>query len=119
MFFQQSLKPRELSKVITNVEECFFVISAKLETRDYHVAVYRYNGEYFVLNDSRIFEQVEGLCQERHGDEEELLPYIEEAMEDNLYAIVHENYVRLDLDILTHVHQPSKINAHYYEFIDV
>ena len=40
-------------------------------------------------------------------------------MEDNLYAIVHENYVRLDLDILTHVHQPSKINAHYYEFIDV
>ncbi|WP_207940611.1 hypothetical protein DOK78_001874 [Enterococcus sp. DIV2402] len=119
MFFQHSLKPKELSKVITNVKECFFVISAKLETRNYHVAVYKYNGEYFVLSDARIFEQVEGLCEERQGDEEELLPYIEEAMEDNLYSIVHENYVRLDLDILAHVDQPSKINAHYYEFIDV
>ncbi|HPJ00106.1 MAG TPA: hypothetical protein PLN65_04575 [Enterococcus sp.] len=111
MFFQHSLKPKELSKVITNVKECFFVISAKLETRNYHVAVYKYNGEYFILRDARIFEQVEGLCEERQGNEE--------AMEDNLYSIVHENYVRLDLDILAHVDQPSKINAHYYEFIDV
>lgn len=119
MFFQHKLKPKELSKVISNVEECFFTISAKSLTRSYQVAVYKYQEKYFVLKDPRVFEQIEEICSELHGDEEEVLSYIEQAMEDNLYFVVKEGYVRLDLDILSHGKPVRPIEVKYYEFFDI
>lgn len=119
MFFQHALKPKELLKVITSVRECFFTVSAKLVNRDYYVAVYKYNEEYFVLKDSRLFEQVEGISRFVQGDEEQLLPYIENSLEDNLYFLVEENYVSLDLNTLTQAEYAKDVCIRYYEFIDI
>jgi len=119
MFFQHTLKSKELRNVITNVQECFFTASAKLVDRDYKVAVYKYNDEYFVLKDSRIFEQLEELSHQIQGDENQLLPYIEGALEENLYYLVQENYICLDLNILAHIEEVRNVDIHYYEFVDI
>ncbi len=118
MFFQHILKPKELSEVITNVAECLFVISAELPERSYDVAVYKYNKEYFVLNDPRIFELIETIG-EIQGDKEELLPQIEMALEDNLYFLVQESYIQLDLRILAKMQGVEPIDVQYYEFIEL
>lgn len=119
MFFQHTLKSKELRKVIANVRECLFTASAKLADRDYKVAVYKYNDEYFILNDSRIFEKLEGLSEYIQGDESQLLSYIEGALEENLYHLVKENYICLDLSILAHMEEANNVKIRYYEFIDI
>lgn len=119
MFFQHILKPQQLTEVIKNVEECLFVISAQLSNRSYDVAVYKYNEEYFVLDDSRIFDQIRGIGDEAQGDEEQVLPYIETALEENLYFMVKEDYVCLDLMILSKMKHVGLVDVKYYEFIDM
>ncbi|WP_338476311.1 hypothetical protein [Tetragenococcus halophilus] len=118
MFFQHMLKPKELAFVVPNVNECLFAIHTKLTTRDYNVAVYKYGQEYFVLDDSCIFQQIQGIDQESQGDEEELLPYVEEAFEKNCYTIVEEKFIQLELGILSTMSIDSPVQVKYYEFVD-
>ncbi|MCF1616168.1 hypothetical protein LQF63_00600 [Tetragenococcus koreensis] len=118
LFYQHMLKPHELALVIPNANECLFAIHTKLTERDYNVAVYKYGKEYFVLNDVRIFKQIQGIDQESQGDEEELLPYVEEAFEDNCYNLVEEKLVQLDLNILSTISANSPVQVRYYEFVD-
>ncbi len=112
------LKPDQLAFVVTNVNECLFAIHTKLPTRDYNVAVYKYGKEYFVLNDGRIFKQLQGIEQECQGDEKELLAFIEEAFEDNCYTLVEEKLVKLELNILSILSINTPVRARYYEIID-
>ncbi len=112
------LKPKELAFVVPNVNECLFAIHTKLATRDYNVAVYKYGQEYFVLNDGCIFQQIQGIDQESQGDEEELLPYVEEAFEKNCYTIVEEKFIQLELGILSTMSIDSPVQVKYYEFVD-
>ncbi|AYW50403.1 hypothetical protein C7H83_08000 [Tetragenococcus halophilus] len=118
MFFQHTLNPRELAFVIPHVNECLFAIHTKLTTRDYNIAVYKYGQEYFVLNDGRVFRQIQGTNQESQGDEEELLPYVEEAFEQNCYTIVEEKFIQLELGILSTMSSDSPVEVKYYEFVD-
>jgi len=112
------LKPNELFHIIDYAQECFFVIKTKLPDRNYNVAVYKYKNEYFVLNDSAVFRQVQGLNQEAQGDEDELLPYVEEAFDANHYCLVEEKYIKLELNILAIISKSTPVKINYYEFID-
>lgn len=107
-----------MALVIPNTNECLFAIHTKLTARNYDVAVYKYGQEYFVLDDARIFKQIQGIDQESQGDEEELLPYVEEAFEDNCYTLVEEKLVELELNILATMSISSPVQVKYYEFID-
>ena len=118
MFFQHTLKPTELLKVIHHVEECFFTISANLTNRFYQVAVYKYNNDYFLLRDERLFEQVK-LLDDIQGDENQLLPFIEATMEDNLYLKTEEAYICLDLNVLAKMAKKCSTEICYYEFIEL
>lgn len=118
LFYQYALKPHQLALVVPNAGECLFAVHTKLATRDYDVAVYKYGKEYFVLNDMRIFKQLQGIEQERQGDEEELLPFVEEAFEDNCYTLVEENFIKLELNILSTIASDTPVRVKYYEIIN-
>ncbi|BCA85768.1 hypothetical protein EsVE80_12910 [Enterococcus saigonensis] len=116
MFYQQAMEPAELLNTLAVNSECFFVIKAQLPNKAYHVAVYKYDKEYFLLLDPRLFQQIIKTKAEVHGDEDEVLPYIEEALEDNLYQLVAEDYVKLDLHTLTHLAKKNTVSIRFYEF---
>lgn len=118
MFYQQAMKPKELLRVIPHVDECFFVIEGHLPNKDYRVAIYKYDDEYFLLRDPRILKQLKKMGDSIHGDEEQILPYIEEALESNLYYLVDAGYVKLDLATLAKMSKHYPIDVRYYEFID-
>lgn len=118
MYYQQALKPHELLRVLSNVGECFFVIEAVLPDRNYHVAIYRYDNQYFVLKDLHLFEQIQMLKGEMQGDEEDILPFIETALEENHYVLVDEGLVRLDLKTLSQLKTRKEISILFYEFLD-
>ena len=105
--------------VIPNVFECLFVIQTKLPNRAYEVVVYKYDKCYFILRDPKILQQVKSIDQEVKGDEEELLTYIESALEDNLYLRVKEGFVLLDLNTLATLAANDDMRIRYYEFIDL
>ena len=119
MFYKYKLKATELATVIPNVFECLFVIHTKLPERNYEAVVYKYDDCYFVLRDARILQQVKNIDHEVKGDEEELLSYIESALEDNLYLKVEKEFVFLDLNILEKAPSDSGMSIRYYEFIDL
>ncbi len=118
LFYRHALKPKELALVIPNVNECLFALHTKLTARDYEVIVYKYGEEYFVLDDVRIFKQIHGMEQESQGDEEEILPYVEEAFEDNCYTVVEEELVKLELNTLSIISNNCSVQVRYYEFTD-
>lgn len=118
MFYQYMLKPEELNHVIDYAQECLFIIKAKLPKRNYQVAVYKYDEEYFVLNDPCIFRQLQDLNEMIQGDEEKILPYVEESFNENLYCRVEEKYVKLDLYTLATLAKTTTVQIKYYEFID-
>lgn len=47
MYYQQALQPNELLPAISNSGECFFVIRAELPIRQYQIAVYLYDDQFF------------------------------------------------------------------------
>lgn len=118
MFYQQAMKPQELLDVLHNTSECFFVVEGHLPERLYQVAIYKYDREYFLLQDPRIFQQTLATDDEEEGDDNEVLPYIEEALESNLFQLVDEGYVRLDLLTLAKMKHAQTV-IHYFEFIDL
>lgn len=117
MYYQQALKPRELLYALSSVGECFFLVHAQLPERQYQIAIYRYDHQYFILNDPRLFEQIRTIVGEIRGDEEEILPYIEEALEENYYYLVEEDFVKLDLQTLQKM-KPQEFKILFYEFFD-
>ncbi|MGX7131887.1 hypothetical protein [Enterococcus songbeiensis] len=119
MFYQQALKPKELLSVLPHVGECFFVIEGQLSDRFYKAAVYKYEKEFFLLTDDRLYSRAAVMKSAHQGDENQILPYIEEAMEDNFYFVVDEGFVLLDLATLSKLAETSAtLEIQYYEFVD-
>lgn len=118
MFYQQEMRPTELRDVLDSANECFFLIEGHLPTREYQIAIYKYDQEYFLLQDKRLFERLELTDDEMEGDDNEVLPYIEEALEKNFFQLVDEAYIRLDLAVLAKMRQ-AQVKVRYFEFIDI
>lgn len=118
MYYKQALKPNELLPALSDSRECFFVIRAALPIRNYQVAIYRYDDEYFLLQDERLFNQIYSISRERQGDEEQILPFIEEALEDNHYFLVDKEFIRLDLLTLQKMKTVQSFEIMFYEFFD-
>ena len=67
MYYKQALKPNELLPALSDSGECFLIIRAALPIRNYQVAIYRYDDEYFLLQDERLFNQISSIS--RNGKE--------------------------------------------------
>lgn len=117
MFYQQAMNPQELLDVLHNTTECFFLMEGHLPEKLYQVAIYKYDREYFLLQDPRIFQQML-TADDEEKDDNEVLPYIEEALENNLFQLVDEAYICLDLSTLAKMTQVYTV-IHYFEFIDL
>jgi len=118
MYYQQALQPNELLPTLSETGECLFVIRATLPLRTYEVAVYRYDNQYFLLQDEAFFSQIDQIATIKLGDEEEILPFIEEALEENHYILVEKAFIRLDLSTLQKMDDLENIDILFYEFID-
>lgn len=118
MYYQQALQPNELLPALSDSGECLFVIRAELPLRPYEVAVYRYDNQYFLLQDEALFAQIDQIATEQLGDEEDILPFIEEALEDNHYILVEKAFIRLDLSTLQKMKDLEYVDILFYEFID-
>lgn len=118
MYYQQVLQPNELLPTLSETGECLFVIRATLPLRTYEVAVYRYDNQYFLLQDEAFFSQIDQIANIKLGDEEEILPFIEEALEENHYILVEKAFIRLDLSTLQKMDDLENIDILFYEFID-
>lgn len=118
MYYKQALKPNELLPALSDSGECFFIIRAALPIRNYQVAIYRYDDEYFLLQDERLFNQISSISRKRQGDEEQILPFIEEALEDNHYFLVEKEFIRLDLLTLQKMTTIQSFEILFYEFFD-
>ena len=118
MFYQQALKPDQLASVLPHVGECFFTIEGHFPKKEYRVAVYKYDHEYFLLKDHRVFREIFGTRGNQEGDENLILPYIEEALEENKYLLVDRGYLFLELATLDKLTAKNGIDIYYYEFLD-
>ena len=114
MYYQQALQPNELLPAISNSGECFFVIRAELPIRQYQIAVYLYDDQFFLLQDDRLFDQIEQISSETL----EILPFIEEALEENHYLLVEKAFIRLDLSTLQKMTDLTSFDILFYEFFD-
>ena len=94
MYYKQALKPNELLPALSDSGECFFIIRAAL------------------------FNQISSISRERQGDEEQILPFIEEALEDNHYFLVEKEFIRLDLLTLQKMTTIQSFEILFYEFFD-
>lgn len=118
MFFQQAMKPVQLLKVLPHVAECFFIVEVELEKQLFQLAVYKYEEAYFQLKDTRVFQQIHCILEEKQGDEAELLPFIEQALEENMYSVLAEGFIQFDLSVLSLMSSKEPFSLYYYEFID-
>lgn len=116
MYFQEIVRPTKLLQTLPTISECFFLIEAQLPKKTYRVAIYKYDFEYFALTDCQIFRRIAEFLDTDTGDEYQLFPIIEEALEENLYYKVPTEYVRLELATLACLENETKINAHFYVF---
>ena len=105
MYYKQALKPNELLPALSDSGECFFIIRAALPIRNYQVAIYRYDDEYFLLQDERLFNQISSISRERQG-------------EDNHYFLVEKEFIRLDLLTLQKMTTIQSFEILFYEFFD-
>lgn len=116
MYFQQVLKLKELVRLLTHVSECCFLIDSDLPEKNYHVAVYKYMDEYYLLQDDAV---ITAICKidDKVGSEEDVLSLIEEALNANNYIIVTESLVFLDLKTLSKLDQKKhRIKSRIFEF---
>lgn len=112
------LKPNELSQKLTNVAECFCFIRATLPKRSYHVAIYKYQKDYFVINDTQLFYQLKNSKRISWGSATHLLNLIEDALEENHYQVIGEKYIQLELSVLDKMALSKNPQIDFYEFYD-
>ncbi|MHC5247877.1 hypothetical protein [Enterococcus sp. LJL120] len=116
MYFQQVVKLKELIRQLTYVAECCFLVDSDLQEKKYHVAVYKYLSEYYLLQDDQVIEAISNIV-DKTGSEEDVLSLIEEALNRNHYIIVDENLVFLDLKTLSQVDKEKhQIKSRIFEF---
>ena len=82
------------------------------------MAVYKYDHEYFLLREQRMFVNTAKTKGQIAGDENLVLPYIEEALEENKYLLIDKAYLRLELAILDKMSKHNGIDIQYFEFVD-
>lgn len=117
MFFQKALKTNELVRRLQNVSECFFLIESNLPERDYRVALYKYQEDYYLLTDPLVFDHTAAVEAET-DDEEALLGVIEACLDSNQYKNVQEELILLDLKLLKNIGDDSLTVIHYFEFAE-
>ncbi|MDT2757825.1 hypothetical protein P7G51_10585 [Enterococcus asini] len=118
MYYQKTFKAEQMAAVLANVSECFFIIQGHFVNKEYRVAVYKYDHEYFLLRDHRIFLKTAKTKGCAAGDEDAVLACIEEALEENKYLLIDKSYLRLELDILSKMSKHNGIDIQYFEFFD-
>ncbi|MGM0124228.1 hypothetical protein IGI37_001602 [Enterococcus sp. AZ194] len=119
MFFQQALTPKALLRTLPHISECFLLIQSHFQEKNYQVAVYKYENEYFILRDELLLETINRLSFRPRGDEAEILAAIEEALDANHYLMTEEKCLLLDLRTIDKMGEQAQTKINYFEFVDL
>ncbi|KAF1296100.1 hypothetical protein BAU15_12220 [Enterococcus sp. JM4C] len=101
------------------MSECFLLIQSHFKEKNYQVAVYKYEQEYFLLRDDGLLKTINRLSLSPRGDEEEILSAIEDALDANNYLITEEKCLLLDLRTIEKMGEEAQTKINYFEFVDL
>lgn len=113
MFYQQALGLRELFQILPRVSECCFAIDSSSPKKEYHVTVYKYHDDFYVLNDDSI-RQLLGSINTQTGNEDLLLATIEDCLETNNFVVAGSDMVLLDIRVLMKLNAVEDTNILFF-----
>ncbi|MGH1831816.1 hypothetical protein ABE871_10255 [Enterococcus gilvus] len=100
MLHREILSPEEVLEKIPKLSEGLFAIRCKLVNKTYQVILYKYQEDYFLVENPALISILLENDQSFFGTPEQLLNEIELCFEDNNYQPASKEWVKLDLKTL-------------------
>lgn len=100
MLHREFLSPEEVLEKMPRLSEGLFAIRCQLTNKTYQVILYKYQEDYFLVENPALISVLLEKDQSFFGTSEQLLDEIEMSFEDNNYQPVPKQWVNLDLNTL-------------------
>lgn len=100
MLHREFLSPEEVLEKIPRLSEGLFAIRCKLSNKTYQVILYKYQEDYFLIENPALISVLLEKDRSFFGTSEQLLNEIELSFEDNNYQPTLKEWVSLDLNTL-------------------
>lgn len=113
MFYQQALRLEELVEILPSVPECCFTIDSSSPKKEYHVAVYKYLDDFYILHGDSIRQLMKEIS-EQTGNEDYILAAVETCLEANSYILVDKKFVDIDLKTLLGLSTIENTEIHFF-----
>ncbi|MBO0450685.1 hypothetical protein [Candidatus Enterococcus murrayae] len=100
MLHREFLSPEEVLDKMPRLSEGLFAIRCKLKHKTYQVILYKYQEDYFLVENPALISVLLEKDQSFFGTPEQLLNEIEISFEENNYQPASKEWVNLDLNTL-------------------
>lgn len=100
MLHREILSPEEVLEKMPNLSEGLFAIRCKLTNKTYQIILYKYQEDYFLIENPALISVLLKKDQSFFGTPEQLLNEIERSFEENHYQPASKEWVNLDLNTL-------------------
>ncbi|MGG5369069.1 hypothetical protein [Enterococcus sp. AZ196] len=100
MLHREFLSPEEVLDKMPRLSEGLFAIRCKLKYKTYQVILYKYQEDYFLVENPALISVLLEKDQSFFGTPEQLLNEIEISFEENNYQPASKEWVNLDLNTL-------------------
>ncbi|MGM0166635.1 hypothetical protein IGI39_001597 [Enterococcus sp. AZ135] len=100
MLHREFLSPEEVLEKMPRLSEGLFAIRCKLANKTYQVILYKYQEDYFLVENPALISVLLEKDRSFFGTPEQLLNEIEMSFEDNNYQPASKEWVNLDLNTL-------------------
>lgn len=100
MLHREFLSPEEVLEKMPRLSEGLFAIRCQLTNKTYQVILYKYQEDYFLVENPALINILLEKDRSFFGTPEQLLNEIERSFEDNNYQPVPKQWVNLDLNTL-------------------
>ncbi|MDT2599726.1 hypothetical protein P7D85_08065 [Enterococcus hulanensis] len=100
MLHREFLSPEEVLEKMPRLSEGLFAIRCQLTNKTYQVILYKYQEDYFLVENPALISVLLEKDRSFFGTSEQLLDEIEMSFEDNNYQPVPKQWVNLDLNTL-------------------
>lgn len=100
MLHREILSPKEMIEKMPRLSEGLFAIRCELATKTYQTILYKYQEDYFLVENPSLMNSLMKEDRSFFGTPEQLLNEIEKCFEDNYYQSASKEWVELDLNTL-------------------
>ncbi|MGL9728278.1 hypothetical protein [Enterococcus sp. DIV0756] len=100
MLHREILSPEEVLEKMPGLSEGLFAIRCGLTKKTYQIILYKYQEDYFLVENPTLISVLLEKKQSFFGTPEQLLNEIEISFEENHYQPASKEWVNLDLNTL-------------------